>query len=464
MNEVPLYKKTIKELKQEILKAGDISFYENEDKKEFLFRLRIGWLALKNGMSIEKIKYVLERYMNDIKTEEARNCLETDEEFEPYIDDIDFWMNHLMELRLAYLNGVDFEDIDLLFFAYMFLDEFPYSYRHFHEAFKGLEHGLSVDEVGSYAYSDLEPTPEEMREKRKKLEIKKFGRELPDNEKELKRLEPYLTKEELKNFSIFNEYQLDQIYLGFKHNLLKDDILLYAKEDIPWWKMYHMRVGLEFEYPKEKVLLYTSSKITNEEEIRAIREGIEKDLSVEQLKIVIEEAFDEEEIKEFVKAFEDGLSVKEVKFLSENFLNIERMKIARDGFKNGVTIKQMEFALSYDFDNHQFREVVEGFSSGLTLKDVKFYAHPWLDYFNMFLIKEGLKEGIPKSKLSKYLKKIKMANNEEDSWLKDWTIKELKKFLNNKKITIKELDEKGILLSKITFNEFLDILYEITSN
>ena len=190
----------------------------------------------------------------------------------------------------------------------------------------------------------------------------------------------------------FSESQIHEIRLGLK-TLSESDVKLYAKVEIPDWRMKIIRELLESGIETEKVEIYLNFN-HNAYCLKEVELAIRHNLDVKQIKYIAKPEYSGQQMKEIRLAFENGLSFKQVHFLAKAMFEPKEMRVLRETLEAGdIDLDLFEMVARLCFDAMQMKEIIDGIKLGFNKEQLSKFALPNLSIFQMQLIKQALLKG-----------------------------------------------------------------------
>lgn len=200
----------------------------------------------------------------------------------------------------------------------------------------------------------------------------------------------------------FDENQINEVALGFKHGLTEEQVRLYADERFNFMRMQYFRLGLENNLHQNEIDFYVN--IDNAYRIEGIYECFINGLTMEEVKFIeyhtrytnlssdikkyisvlkkgmtisdLQEIMDshsliDRDIEEIISELESELSVETIKFYWKKGLNYRQMKNVRFGFKSGLDSSQIELYAQKDLSEDKMYEILKCLISGMSSKEIE---------------------------------------------------------------------------------------------
>ena len=279
---------------------------------------------------------------------------------------------------------------------------------------KGLEHGLLLEDIKSYA--TLEYSWDEMREKREYIEDWYQEQErIQEEEMMMEEDYKYMMKEDttfeltkiLHNYNIpqneietllnenFNIDQIREIEKGFKNGLSLENIKIYAKPEYYYEDMEQIRLLLEYNQTAEvkltdKQINFITNSNLNDYERQIIRLCYEKNIPQDKIEELLNEGFYFDILTEIIEGLNHNLTIDQIKSYAFASINTHEMMLDRLIIEGKLTQDDKFKILNSNLDEYQISQIGIGIEAGLTLDEVKIYAKPEFSWKQMFEIRKLL--------------------------------------------------------------------------
>jgi len=209
-------------------------------------------------------------------------------------------------------------------------------------------------------------------------------------------------------------YQLEEVRLGFKYGLTREQVEFYAKPYFEALQMDEIRLGFERGLSFEQVSVYAKPEF-GYNEMREIRLGFEHGLTQEQVEFYAKPEYPYWLMRIIRESFESKftLSPEQKEFFINFSTNLDCKKDPREcikigevflGFVNGLSIDQIKIYARSEFDGFQMREIRLGLKDGLSLEQIRYYAKPYFDSTQMREIRLGFVKGLTQEQIDLYAK------------------------------------------------------------
>jgi len=205
----------------------------------------------------------------------------------------------------------------------------------------------------------------------------------------------------------FTLKQWEQINLGKKNGLSKEQIETYAKSNFSDKQMREVRLGYERKLTDEQVKLYAKVDI-EDTMMRAVRLELQAGLTLEQEKEFFTYDFTSycnwvsgKNFRLLMKCIRKGVNRKQIKKIikmcesisyvdTRVFLENEKLEISLKGILADFTMKEVGLYAHSHLSVEQSKEVYLGLVKGLSGEEVKCYAHHSISSDRMRRIRKNL--------------------------------------------------------------------------
>lgn len=183
----------------------------------------------------------------------------------------------------------------------------------------------------------------------------------------------------------FDEKQMTEVHSGYINGLKPNQVAFYAKPEIPFWRMYYIRLGFENGVSLRKIYFYSGvGKKFGDNALKEVYECFLQGVSIEEVKVLVDvstQSYDTHLIyrniqmaKEIVRS---GCSLQDLQEIS-NTSSIPKdmtFEYVLKGLKNNISIENIKYYVTtgiYYFS--KIDEIISGFKHGLTQEQVKLFA------------------------------------------------------------------------------------------
>jgi hypothetical protein len=147
-------------------------------------------------------------------------------------------------------------------------------------------------------------------------------------------------KEENKITELFTNRQLREIIKGIKHNLNEHEINFYANIEFNDKQMKEIRLGFEHGLSIEQIKIYAKPEF-DYNVMNQIREALLKNIPEQIINFIIENGFDSIQIENIINGIENQLSLNEIKIYADPYFegyDMEEFSVFLIYFKNILKI------------------------------------------------------------------------------------------------------------------------------
>ena len=195
----------------------------------------------------------------------------------------------------------------------------------------------------------------------------------------------------------FDNYQMEEIALGYLHKLKNFQVLFYAKPEIKTLKMRYMRLGFENNLSLGSIKYYSSEKIGNFA-VKEVYECFIEGLTLEKTRCIVDISRGDEN-----KIYWYRIIAKKYHFSNKDLQELSNATIVtscmlREIFgllENGVLLEQVIKYAKRGLDSMQLEEIRKGYENGLSYEEIETYAKRKIHHYQMETLRISLEKGVP---------------------------------------------------------------------